>query len=419
MSGSTMRATILLLAACALLPAPAPAALPPGQEVDQKEVCLTCHDLEEALAAKVKHAPMETGECSACHNPHVSRFDALLRERPASLCVECHAEIETAMQRSVVHQPVADGRCVDCHTPHGGDEIGLLTMPAGQLCRDCHGVVASWDERPVKHPPFAQGDCAACHDPHAADHPGLASGPGGAACASCHEVTAEFKQRHRGYPVETASCQQCHDPHASKREGLFRTHLHAPFEEGDCTTCHAGAGSAAPFALVEAEAGLCAACHEDQVEQSRDAPFPHVSAGGGNCSDCHNPHSGDDSNLLKADLHSLCLDCHDPGGAKSGQAGRFASHAGELPCVSCHVPHGGDDPLMLVDGPVETCARCHTHEHGIRHPLGEDTRDPRSGNPMTCLSCHGMHDAPYEMYLHASDERELCLGCHKDIGGGR
>ncbi len=65
---------------------------------------------------------------------------------------------------------------------------------------------------------------------------------------------------------------------------------------------------------------------------------------------------------------------------------------------------------------VELCGSCHDHEHGINHPLGLETRDPRSGDPMSCLSCHSMHDAPEEMYLHASQERELCIGCHKDIG---
>jgi predicted CXXCH cytochrome family protein len=71
-----------------------------------------------------------------------------------------------------------------------------------------------------------------------------------------------------------------------------------------------------------------------------------------------------------------------------------------------------------VSDSVELCGECHTHEHGIRHPLGEETRDPRSGAPMTCLSCHGLHDSAYKMYLHASEERDLCIGCHKEIGGG-
>jgi len=395
------------------------AALPPDRKVDQKEVCLVCHDLEAALAAPVKHAPVQTGDCTSCHNPHVSRFEGLLRERPAALCVECHADVKQALSRPVVHEPVAEGRCVDCHEPHGSSHAGLLVRSSVDLCRGCHQEVSRWESRPVKHPPFAQGDCSTCHDPHAADNPGLAAKPGGGICSPCHPVTDLFRQRHRGYPVERAECDQCHDPHASGRKGLFRARLHPPFEEGDCTTCHASAGASDPFALVAGEDELCGTCHEDQVEESRAAAFPHVSAGGSRCTDCHNPHTGDGESLLRDEEQSLCLGCHDPGGAKSGQSGRYLTHGDDLPCTTCHEAHGGAELLLLRGGPVEVCAECHTHEHGIRHPLGEGTRDPRSGNPMSCLSCHGIHDAPYPMYLHRSDERELCLGCHKDIGGGR
>ena len=38
---------------------------------------------------------------------------------------------------------------------------------------------------------------------------------------------------------------------------------------------------------------------------------------------------------------------------------------------------------------------------------------------MTCRSCHGVHDAPYPKYLVRSGERDLCLSCHKEIGGQR
>ena len=73
--------------------------------------------------------------------------------------------------------------------------------------------------------------------------------------------------------------------------------------------------------------------------------------------------------------------------------------------------------MLLVTDSVELCGGCHTHEHGVRHPLGEDIRDPRSGGPMTCLSCHSIHSSEYKMYLHASEEGDLCVGCHKEFGG--
>jgi len=415
-SWKTVVAVVLAAGGMAATPMTARAELPPGHEVDEQAVCLTCHELE-GLEAKVQHFPAEAGDCSACHNPHVSRFDSLLRERPASVCNSCHENIAEAMDRRYVHEPVADGRCVDCHEPHGSANAGLLVRPAKDLCSDCHEDLVEWSDRAVQHPPFDAGSCADCHDPHAADHPGLAAKAGGGMCTGCHPVTAVFKQKHNGYPVERARCNQCHEPHASTQAGLFRSTLHAPFESGECTTCHASANAADPFALVERQDRLCGECHAEQVEQSRSAPVPHVSAGGASCTECHNPHSGDGTGLLKEDLQSLCLSCHDPGGSRSGQEGRFRTHA-DQDCTVCHAPHGGSEPLLFAADSVKLCSQCHAHEHGIVHPLGEDARDPRSGAPMTCLSCHGMHDAPYDLYMHESVERELCLGCHKDIGGG-
>jgi predicted CXXCH cytochrome family protein len=229
-------------------------------------------------------------------------------------------------------------------------------------------------------------------------------------------MDATLRSKHQGYPVERAACQQCHDPHASAQAGLFRETLHAPFEAGDCTTCHAGPGSADPFAPIQPLPELCGACHEETVEAARHAPFPHVAAGGGSCVSCHNPHTGDSSGLLKSPPTRLCLGCHDPGGASSGKKGRFVTHSG-FECTTCHQPHGGQRPLLFVSDSVELCGSCHSHEHGVVHPLGEENPDPRTGNPMTCRSCHGIHRAEGEMYLYEADQRMLCVGCHKDLVG--
>lgn len=407
-------------AAVSLSVAVARANLPPGQEVDELEACLQCHDLGGELGAPVPHEPAAAGDCSACHNPHVSRFEALLRERPGPLCAECHGDVLEELGRAVVHPPAAEGQCASCHEPHGGAHDGLLTAEGADLCVRCHEDVASWRERPVRHVPFALGDCAVCHEPHAGEAPGLLTETGGATCTECHAMDPSLRAAHEGYPVERAACQQCHDPHASTRPGLFRETLHTPFEGGDCTTCHPGPGAPDPFATVAPQDELCGQCHEDQVTASREAAFPHVSAGGGSCVACHNPHTGDGAGLLKAEETDLCLSCHDPGGAKSGGTGRYLSHGDGLSCTACHDPHGGERPVLLADDSIALCGECHTHQHGITHPLGEETRDPRNGDPMTCRSCHGVHDAPYEYYLHRSSDHELCVSCHKDfVRGGR
>ncbi|MGB5343272.1 MAG: cytochrome c3 family protein [Thermoanaerobaculia bacterium] len=381
-------------------------------------VCLECHDFDEAMASKFPHPPITEGDCIACHNPHVSRIAGLLLERPGVLCASCHPNTTLAAQRTVIHQPFAEGACTQCHQPHGGNIRGMLLDQPNELCATCHSEIESWKAKKVQHTPFAQGRCGNCHEPHSASAESLVKNDGAGLCAACHQASAGLRASHSGYPVETASCATCHDPHASARRGLFRETLHEPFASGDCTSCHQAAASSEPFALVEPLTKLCADCHSDQVEASIAAPYPHISAGGGACVACHNPHAGEGASMLKSSTESVCLSCHDPGGSKSGQPLRFSSHGEGVGCSDCHMAHGGPRPVLLRQDSIELCAECHTHEHSIRHPVGEEAIDVRTGSSMTCLSCHSIHEPGYEMYLHASDERDLCIGCHKEIGGG-
>ncbi len=392
-----------------------------AQEIDQKAACLPCHkEMAKELEATVTHEPAAKGQCTACHSPHVSRFSGLLRERPGPLCIQCHEPVAEELALDVVHQPVEEGRCVDCHAPHGGPHDKLLTAPGTELCSTCHMEIADWQSRPNLHSPFRLNECSTCHQPHASSFANLSKSPGSGTCmsASCHPNNAAFQTAHRGYPVVEADCSRCHDPHASMQAGFFRGLLHKPFAEGDCSDCHASAASANPFQVKETQDRLCGGnCHMEQVLLSRDAPFSHVSAGGVGCTACHNPHAGDETGLLNERPQELCLSCHDPGGASSGQAGRFTSHGENLICSSCHAPHGAEQPLLLITDPVSLCTKCHTHRHGSSHPMGVGARDPRNGQLMDCLSCHAMHDAPYDKYMHFGGERELCISCHTLLEG--
>lgn len=390
-----------------------------GAAVDQKTACLECHgDLAAELARPVPHPPAKTGNCTACHNPHVSRFDALLKERPGPLCVRCHEGVAREVTRPFPHAPARDGRCADCHQPHGGQAKGLLPKTGAPLCATCHAGTTAWAARPVQHPPFARGQCATCHEVHGAAAPGLLKRPIASLCGACHAAGPAFKKAHRGYPVEKADCLQCHDPHASARPGLFREALHPPFAEGECTTCHALPGSPQPFRTRLPVSRLCGGCHADQATAAGTRPFPHAPGGGAACTACHNPHTADGKGLLKGTQQKLCLSCHDPGGGTSGEPGRYPTHAGN-DCTTCHAPHGGERPILLAADGVAICSTCHEPQHSVSHPTGEKHRDPRNGLPMTCLSCHGIHDAPHPKYLVRSGERDLCVGCHRDLAGER
>ncbi len=62
--------------------------------VDQAEACLMCHDdIADLMDSPVVHPPAAESECSACHNPHVSRFSSLLNQSPGLLCATCHREV--------------------------------------------------------------------------------------------------------------------------------------------------------------------------------------------------------------------------------------------------------------------------------------------------------------------------------------
>ena len=45
--------------------------------------------------------------------------------------------------------------------------------------------------------------------------------------------------------------------------------------------------------------------------------------------------------------------------------------------------------------------------------MGENTRDPRNGQPLDCLSCHRLHGAPFEKYLPLNPDGDRCIQCHK------
>ncbi len=393
------------------------AELPPGQKINQLQVCQDCHDLSSELQASVTHSPAARGNCSACHNPHASRFEKLLLDQPGPLCEACHPSVARQQDFDTVHRPVAEGRCGDCHSSHGSSHDGLLIEAGADLCTSCHASIERWQAKQIQHRPFAQGRCETCHEAHASQNEGLLKTAGPRICQSCHAFNPEFRAAHAGYPVERANCQTCHDPHASSRKGLFRETVHESFASGRCEDCHVG-GSKDPFATVKQGDALCADCHRDAVVETSTAPFAHLSGGTGQCTSCHNPHAGEGVGMLRRDLSTTCLRCHDPGGSSSGQPGRYVTHA-DADCTSCHSPHGGEWPLLSPKNPIDVCGDCHTHEHGVRHPLGEDTIDPRNGMPMDCGSCHGIHYAPYEEYLYASEEGDLCLDCHREIGGGQ
>ena len=91
--------------------------------------------MEKSLASgKVKHQPVENGECSSCHSPHNSENKKLLAKPEGKLCFECHEDTRKNLAAAKVkHQPVENGECSSCHSPHQSENKKLLVKPDAKL----------------------------------------------------------------------------------------------------------------------------------------------------------------------------------------------------------------------------------------------------------------------------------------------
>jgi len=89
----------------------------------QPNLCYQCHD-DFANKYKSLHGPVSSGECTQCHNPHLSTNSTLLKRTNRSICSYCH-EIEVVI-KSEAHLGISDANCTDCHNPHGGEDRYIL-----------------------------------------------------------------------------------------------------------------------------------------------------------------------------------------------------------------------------------------------------------------------------------------------------
>jgi len=85
----------------------------------QPALCYLCHEnLEETYIHL--HGPVAGGFCTACHHPHESDREKLLRFSGDELCYHCH--LETSVSKNEMHQDLDGMFCMDCHHPHGGED---------------------------------------------------------------------------------------------------------------------------------------------------------------------------------------------------------------------------------------------------------------------------------------------------------
>lgn len=371
------------------------------------EICIGCHENVKALIGKsVTHEPAIKGQCGACHNPHVSRYKGLLSDSAGRLCYSCHDKTK-GFTAKVVHKPVADGNCLGCHDAHSSENKALLTMEGEKVCFTCHPREKILTGE-YAHPEVKKGNCAACHNPHSSDKNGLLAADRKSLCANCH-YKASASAKPCFYKVEGSDCLSCHSPHSSAKPGILKATIHKPLSEKKCAACHGSDYKT----LTKTGSALCEECHKKTMKSFNKLNNHLIPGLADNpCSNCHDPHASDEKHLFKDKQERICFDCHED--TRLFVAGQKHAHPTLPDCTGCHVSHGSDNALFLTAG-ENTCSipDCHPTQGSFTHPIGPEIIDPRSGQPMTCMTCHNPMGSPEKFILILEKDRELCIQCHQ------
>ena len=183
----------------------------------------------------------------------------------------------------------------------------------------------------------------------------------------------------------------------------MRDNLHKAYEKG-CDSCHGPTGEVS-------STDICMTCHEDTYKEMH-ATHSHLTRTRGNsCLYCHSPHAGDNSSLLKSKEKQVCLSCHLETLFKFKK--RKHKHSGLNECSACHEPHGISSLAMLKGTGTEVCSGCHKSQGAFSHPIGPEVLDIRTGQVMTCVTCHNPMGTDYKYHLVKDGKEDLCVLCHR------
>ena len=135
---------------------------------------------------------------------------------------------------------------------------------------------------------------------------------------------------------------------------------------------------------------LCAGCH-GQMGNDKAESYHHNLDDELSCLNCHNPHAANGDALLAAKQVDLCMSCHFQKPEFDKPKDQYITHEAQA-CSACHQPHGSENSLLLKSLDVDLCKSCHSGAHQSAHPIGAEAIDRRTGQAMTCLSCHQSRD---------------------------
>lgn len=174
-------------------------------------LCLDCHATvaDRLESAKCKHSPVTAeGGCLTCHDAHASNVAGLvLGPNSMQRCMTCHDQEIKSPRGTILnvaahlkdhshhHGPIQSGDCTACHDAHGGEWAALLVREypsrfyaafrtdGYKLCFECHNAASFENPETDADTEFRNGtrnlhylhvnksfkgrSCRACHDPHA------------------------------------------------------------------------------------------------------------------------------------------------------------------------------------------------------------------------------------------------------------
>jgi predicted CXXCH cytochrome family protein len=381
------------------------------------DLCYKCHiKLKDSLSLSHVHFPFEDGKCISCHDAHASNMKGLVREDINSLCLSCHDKIKRSLREGYVHFALKKGVCTECHYPHSGENPYLLVRAQKDLCWDCHEPLKGQLNQSFVHAPFTEGACSSCHDPHASSQENQILENPNKLCKTCHAPRCKAGDVSITSTTENMECTSCHGGHASNTSGLLGPYGHTAFLSKTCGQCHNPILPDTKITTIASGTDLCFKCHKKDTNKFRENDV-HGSDEKGGCGMCHSYHASKRKNLTVKES-VLCFKCHEKVEKSTALMEKALKSIRCVPvkdrlCFDCHIPPHSNNHLYLRADDIETCARCHVEEHKVAHPQGPDVKDPRNGQPITCITCHSMHASKAEFMLIYDRKRQLCIQCHK------
>jgi len=152
--------------------------------------CLGCHDAHQSykpkLAQLFRHAPFESGDCDTCHAEAKDGKVVLTTNSSRDLCVTCHDEQAKQIANAKAPHPGAQGECIACHSPHASQFDRLLKDPV-KVCESCHPLQAEMHRTKGRlHAAAYRDGCYTCHNGHGGENPTLLRAEGNRLCLECH-----------------------------------------------------------------------------------------------------------------------------------------------------------------------------------------------------------------------------------------